>query len=118
METNERLIYSFLGALGGCLATIVVGFWLGGWMTHGDSDKASMASVRLEVTKVLVPHCVDQAIHDPNFLTILAEIKDAANYNRTKVLIQAGWATLLPATDPDLVIANACMERLISDHRY
>lgn len=118
METNERLIYSFLGALGGCLATIVIGFWLGGWMTHGGSDRALMDAVRSEVTKVLLPHCIDQATHDPNFLPILAEIKDAANYNRTKVLIQAGWATLLPATDPDLVIANACMERLISDHRY
>ncbi len=118
METNERLIYSFLGVLVGCVATIVVGFWLGGWVTHGDSERASIDAVRAEVTRVLVPHCVDQAIHDPDFLIIMTQIKGAANYNRTKILLQAGWATLLPATDPDLVIANACMETLISDHGY
>lgn len=115
---NERLTYSFLGALIGCVATIVVGFWLGGWMTDGGSERASINATRAEVTKVLVPHCVDQALHDPSFLKILAEIKDAASYNRTKILIQAGWATLLPMTDPDLVIANACMKTLISDYRY
>lgn len=107
METNERIIYSLLGMLGGCLATIVVGFWLGGWVTHGGSERASINAVRAEVTRVLVPHCVDQAVHDPNFQTILAQIKGAANYNRTKILLQAGWATLLPTTDPDLVIGKS-----------
>lgn len=118
METNERLRYSFLGALAGCVATIVAGFWFGGWMTDGGSEQKSIDAARAEVTKVLVPHCVDLALHDPHFLTILAEIKGATSYNRTKILIQAGWATLLPMTDPDLVIANACMETLTSDYRY
>ena len=118
METNERLTYSFLGAVAGCVATIVVGFSLGGWMTGGGYAQAAIDAVRAEVTKVLVPHCIDQALHDPQFLQTLALIKSASNYNRTKILIQAGWATLLPMTDPDLVIANACMEMLTSDHRY
>lgn len=77
-----------------------------------------MNAVRAEVTKVLVPHCIDLALHDPNFLQTFAQIKDASSYNRTKILVQAGWATLLPKTDPDFVIARACMETLVSDHRY
>ncbi len=118
METNERILYLLFGALAGCVTTIVVGFWLGGWMTHGGSEQASIDAVRIEVTRVLVPHCVDQAVHDPRFSTILAQIKDASVHNRTKILIQAGWATLLPATDPDLVIASACMEKLLSERGY
>lgn len=118
MEKSERLTYSFLGALVGCVATIVIGFSVGGWMTDGGSDRASIDAARAEMIKVLVPHCVDQALHDPNFSETLAQIKNATSYVRAKILIQAGWATLLPATDPDLVIATACMENLISDHRY
>ncbi len=115
METNERILHLLFGAFAGCLATVILGFWLGGWMTHGGSERASIDAVRSEVTKVLVPHCVDQAVHDPEFPTILAQIEGTSAHIRTKILIQAGWATLLPATDPDLVIANACMERLMSD---
>ena len=116
METNERIMYILFGVFAGSVVTVVVGFWLGGWMTHGGSERASIDAVRTEVTRVLVPHCVDQAVNDPNFESILAQIKGASNYNRTKALIQAGWATLLPTTDPDLVIANVCMKTLISEY--
>ena len=116
MEANDRILFFLFGTLVGCVTTIAVGFWLGGWMTHGGSERASIDAVRSEVTRVLVPHCVDQAVNDPRFPEILAQIKDESVLNRTKILIQAGWATLLPATDPDLVIANACMKRLFSDH--
>ncbi|MDP4796115.1 MAG: hypothetical protein NWR87_04310 [Rhodospirillales bacterium] len=118
MEIYGRLLYSLIGAVAGCAATIIIGFSLGGWMTDRGAERATVSAVREEVIKVLVPHCIDQALHDPNFSKILAQIKDAPGHNGTKILIQAGWATLLPMTDPDLSIAAACTDALLSDHRY
>ena len=116
MELSEYLKCCALGVVAGVAATVLAGFTLGGWMTSGRADQMAADMVRAELTAVLVPHCVDQAVNDPKFKDRLALMKTVDRHTRTKILIQAGWATLLPLTDPDLVIASACMDKLIADH--
>lgn len=69
-----------------------------------------------QVTAALVPVCISTAYDDPLFSATLERIKDLPNTSRTKLIIQAGWATMPRSNSPNLVVANACMNELMKNH--
>ncbi len=112
MTTPEWLKPGLYGAVVGAVALAIVGFSWGGWVTGGTATRMSSDLARLEVVAALVPICVEQSKQDPQVVETLAQLKDASSYQRSDMLMKAGWATMPGSSDPNRRVASACMEAL------
>ena len=100
------------GAAVGAVALAIVGFSWGGWVTGGTAKQIASDQARLEVVAALVPICLNQSSQDPQVIETLAELKDTSSYQRSDMLMKAGWATMPGSSDPNRNVARACMETL------
>jgi len=112
MNTPEWLRPGLYGAAGGAIALAIVGFSWGGWVTGGTAQKMASDQARLEVVAALVPVCIQQSKQDPQVTETLAQLKEASNYQRSDMLMKAGWATMPGTSDPNRYVASACMDKL------
>jgi hypothetical protein len=112
MNNPEWLKTSLIGAAVGAVALAIVGFSLGGWMTGGTAQKMASDKARMEVVAALVPICLEQSKQDPQSIETLALLKAANSYERSDMLMKAGWATMPGSTDPNNGVARACIAQL------
>lgn len=112
MNTPEWLKPALLGAAGGAFALAVVGFSWGGWQTGGGADKMAAEHARHEVVAALVPICIEQSKQDPKARETLALLKETSSYQRSAMVMDAGWATMPGSEDPNRSVASACMDQL------
>ncbi len=112
MNTPEWLKPGLQGAAVGAVALAIVGFSWGGWVTGGTAEEMASKQARLEVVAALVPICVEQSRQDPQVAETLAQLKAASSYQRSGMLMKAGWATMPGSTDPNRNVASACIEKL------
>jgi hypothetical protein len=112
MHASNRLKIGLNGAVVGAVATMIVGFSLGGWVTGGTAEEMARLEAQREVVAALVPICIAQSRQDPKAGAQLALMKDASKYKRSGLLMKAGWATMPGSSDPDSTVAGACMEQL------
>lgn len=103
------------GVVVGAIAATFLGFSWGGWTTGGTADKMAKDFASEEVTKAMVPVCLDMSAADPERIGKLATIQDASGYNRRKAIMDAGWATLPGTEAPNSDLAIACIEGLELD---
>ena len=100
------------GAITGAVALAIFGFTWGGWVTSGTAKLMAHNQAKMEVVAALVPICVEQSKQDPKVTETMAELKEAANYNRSSLLMETGWATMPGSEQPDRGVASACMDQL------
>jgi dienelactone hydrolase len=112
MKTPEWLKPGLYGAAAGAVALAIVGFSWGGWVTGGTAKQMASDQARLEVVAALVPICVEQSKKDPQVIETLAKLKEASTYQRSDMLMDAGWATMPGSNDPNRNVASACMDKL------
>lgn len=112
MNTPEWLKPALYGAAAGAVAIAIVGFSWGGWVTGGTAKQMASDQARLEVVAALVPVCLQQSSEDPQVVETLAELKETSSYQRSALLMKAGWATMPGSSDPNRDVARACMEKL------
>jgi dienelactone hydrolase len=112
MNNSEWLKTSLIGAVVGAVALAIVGFSWGGWMTGGTAQKMASDKARMEVVAALVPICLEQSKQDPQSMETLALLKAANSYERSDMLMKAGWATMPGSTDPNSGVARACIAQL------
>ena len=112
MNTPEWLKPGLQGAAVGAVALAIIGFSWGGWVTGGTAEKMASDHARLEVVAALVPICIEQSSQDPQVVATLAQLKDTSSYQRSDMLMKAGWATMPGSSDPNRAVARACMEKL------
>lgn len=96
----------------GVIATAIVGFSWGGWVTAAKADAMADERAHDAVVSVLAPICVAQSKADPQAAETLAKLKGTSLYRRGEVLMEAGWATMPGSEDPDRAVARACAETL------
>lgn len=104
-----------LGAVGGMILTMAVGFsWFGipgpGWMTSNGAQH--MANVA--VVERLVPICVAQGQSDTNAQALADLLALTSTYKQAEHVREAGWATQAGATNPDRKVADLCAEALMA----
>ena len=95
------------------VATVLVGFSWGGWMTRGKArdDAAGLASEA--VTKRLAAICVVRFKADPQGPHKLRELNAAVgSYDRTEYVQRQGWATMPGEDQPDTRVAEECAKLL------
>jgi len=112
MNAPEWLKPGLYGAAAGAVALAIVGFSWGGWVTGGTAKQMASDQARLEVVAALVPICIQQSKQDPKVVETLALLNDASSYQRSDMLMKAGWATMPGSTSPNRQVATACVEKL------
>lgn len=115
MNIPEWLRPGIYGAVIGAIAVSVVGFSWGGWVTGSGANKMAVAMSHNDVIAALVPVCLNNSRADSNRAMKLATIKKASSYKRRDAVMEAGWATVPGAEEPNRDLAAACIDVLELD---
>ena len=109
-ESLSRLLQ---GAAAGAVASIVIGFSWGGWMTGGTADSLAAERADTAVVAALTPVCVEKFLQNSDAQANLAVIKKIlSNSEQGEYVRKGGWATQTGATSTDYHVARACAEKL------
>ena len=95
------------------VATIVVGFNWGGWVTGGSSLKAATAAGQTARGELASAICVERFKAAPDATAKLTEFKALSDSYKKRQFIEAGgWATMPGQTSIDSNIAEGCSSAL------
>jgi hypothetical protein len=100
------------GAGGGAIATLLIGFYWGGWILSSANEKQVRGAEHTAIVRVLAPICADGFRRSPDFAVNLAVLLKVDSSNRNELLEQAGW-TSFPGSKPSWDVASACVSLLI-----
>jgi hypothetical protein len=110
-ESRTRLLQ---GIAIGAIATIVIGFNWGGWMTGGTAIKLADERVNTAVVAALTPICTEKFLQNGDAKANLAVLQMISTpWEQGDYLEKGGWATRPGATSPDYQLARACAEKLV-----
>ena len=110
-ESLSRLLQ---GAAAGAVASIVIGFSWGGWMTGSTANRLAAERADTAVVAALTPVCVEKFLQNSDAQANLAVMKKIpSNWEQGDYLEKGGWATPPGgAASPDYQLAGACAEKL------
>ena len=110
-ESLKRLLQ---GAAVGVVASMVIGFSWGGWMTGGTANKLAADQADTAVMAALTPVCVEKFMQNSDAKANLAILqKISTNWEQGQYLEKGGWSTRPGATSSDYRLARACAEKLV-----
>lgn len=102
------------GAAAGAVATLIVGFYWGGWVTGGTAREMVQRSSTSAVVAALSPICVDKFQRSAEAAGNLVELKKISSYQQSSFIEKGGWATLPGSTTANSSVAQACADMLSS----
>jgi hypothetical protein len=109
-ESRTRLLQ---GMAIGAVATMVIGFSWGGWVTGGTADKVAAERANTAVLAALTPICVEKFLQNSDAKANLASLqKISSTWEQGQYLEKGGWATPPGATSSDYQLGRACAEKL------
>ena len=109
---GESLTRLLQGVAVGAIATLVIGFYWGGWVTGGSAKEMVQSSTSSAVVKALAPICVDNFNRQANAAASLIELKKVSSWEQGSFIEKGGWATMPGGTSPDSAVARVCAEML------
>jgi hypothetical protein len=98
------------------VATMVVGFNWGGWVTSATATRMASDAARGAQATLASANCVARFNQGPDAVAQLAALKKADTYERGDLIKQGGWATLPGSTEPVPGAADICAQQLISEN--
>ena len=109
-ESLKRLLQ---GAVIGALATIVVGFYWGGWSLGSTADKMAREQSKLAVVAALAPVCADKFRAQPDAAAKTIALSKVYPW-RLAGEFPKELVTLPSETDPSSALAGACYALLLA----
>jgi hypothetical protein len=110
-ESRTRLLQ---GMAIGAVASMVIGFSWGGWVTGGTANKLAVERADTAVVAALTPICVEKFLQNSDAKANLAALqKISTGWERGDYLEKGGWATPPGAAPSDYHLARACAEKLL-----
>ena len=109
---GDSLVRLLQGAAAGALATAVIGFSWGGWVTGGTSKELVQRSVSSALVSALSPICVDKFQHSAEATANLAEFKKVNSWQQASFIEKGGWATMPGGETANEAVAQACATML------
>jgi hypothetical protein len=109
---GERPIDFVKGALAGAVATLIVGFYWGGWTLGSTAKEMAQKSATTAVVAVLAPICVDKFQRASDAAANLIELKKISTWQQSSYIEKGGWATLPGSDKADSAVASACASML------
>ena len=108
-ESRTRLLQ---GIAIGAVASMVIGFSWGGWVTGGTAIKLADEQANSAVVAALTPICVEKFLQNSDSKANLAVLQKTSTWEQSDYLEKGGWATRPGAISPDYQLARACAEKL------
>jgi hypothetical protein len=103
----------FWFGVGAVVATLVVGFTWGGWVTGGTARKMAEASGEEAVVKRVAPMCVVRFKDDPKRDEKLKQLKEVNAWEQGDYVKKQGWATMPGEKEPESRVADECAKLLL-----
>jgi hypothetical protein len=100
------------GAVVGAIATAIVGFSWGGWVTGGSSDKRVAVASHDATVVALASICAERFRAQNDAPAKLAELSKVSSWERGSVIEKSGFALMPGAKTADTDVARACAESL------
>jgi hypothetical protein len=105
------LTYLLLGALAGCLATVVIGFAWGGWTLESTAKRMAEKTATAAVMAVLAPMCAEKFREDADASANMIELKKVNSWLQDSHIEKGGWATF-PGIASPFGVGRACATAL------
>jgi len=105
---KERIKTGVWGAVGGAIATMIIGFAWGGWVLGSTSLDMGKEMAQNAVVERLAPICVEQFNQDPQKDKKFKEFKEIDYWKQDQYVKDQGWATMPFEKEPDSGIADRC----------
>jgi hypothetical protein len=102
----------FWAAAAGAIATIVVGFAWGGWVTGGTAERMAAAAAAGARDTLVAAVCVDRFQAGGDAPAQLAALKELQGYSRGSFIEKGGWAVMPDKAKPTTAAARLCADRL------
>jgi hypothetical protein len=96
------------------IATVVVGFVAGGWVTAGTAAAMADKAGDQASAKLAAEVCIAQFNRNPDAQAQLAALTKLDSWDRGGFVTKGGWATLPGSKDPVSGAADLCAQRLTS----
>jgi hypothetical protein len=109
---GESLIRLTQGALGGCLATVIVGFNWGGWTLESTARQMAESSANTALVAALAPMCADKFRQATDAGLNMVELKKVNSWMQDSYIEKGGWATFPGKDSPEHGVAQACANLL------
>ena len=109
---GDSLTRLLQGAAAGAVATLIVGFYWGGWVTGGAAKEMTQRSSTAAVVAALSPICVDKFQRSAEAAVNLTELKKISSYQQSTFIEKGGWATLPGSDTANSSVADACANLL------
>jgi hypothetical protein len=97
-----------------CIATIIIGFAWGGWVTQAGAATRADAAVQHARADLAASFCVARFMGAPDARSRLSTLKQTDTWQREDVVARGGWASLPGTTTPAPGVADLCAQRLVS----
>ena len=97
----------------GCVvATLVIGFTWGGWVTGGTAERMADTAMEEGRTRLAAAVCVNRFLGASDFGTKLAELKAESAWQRDNYIEDGGWVTFARVEEPVKGAAERCANQL------
>lgn len=99
----------------GCIvATMIIGFTWGGWVTGGTAEERAEAAAEEARTEVASAVCINKFVRSANAAQQFTALKKADSWERDGLIEEGGWSKI-NGYDGDLSeVAEECADQLAS----
>ena len=98
--------------VGFVIATMVVGFTFGGWVTAGTAQEMVENATEETRAQLVASVCVEKFVNSDQFSDRLTVLKAADSWDRDNLIEDGGWVQLVGMDEPVSDAADLCAERL------
>ena len=109
--TKVLLVWSCAACI---IATVVVGFTWGGWVTGGTARSMAEAAATSGRDELVAAICVDRFQNGRDAHGQLAALKELQSWNRGAFIEKGGWATMPDMAKPTNTAARLCADQLVA----
>src|SRR6185437_13498959 len=96
------------------IATIVIGFAWGGWVTGGSAAQMASDAADSARAQLAADYCVSRFRSAANASAQFASLKKTDEWDRSAFIKKGGWATLPGMTQPVSGAADQCVKQLMT----
>jgi hypothetical protein len=107
--TKATLFWSCAACI---IATVIVGFTWGGWVTGGTARSMAAAAAASGRDELVATICVDRFRAGRDAHSQLAALKELQGWNRGAFIEKGGWATMPDKAKPASMAARLCADQL------
>ncbi len=94
------------------VATVIVGFNWGGWVTGGTASKMATDAATGAQAQLAAADCISRFQKGPDATNQFAALKKASSYDRKDIIQKGGWVTMAGSKDPVPGAADLCAQQL------